>query len=594
MRSPGQAGMPLASDLRQDIFRDAADDKGDWPCAQNASLYSHSRGFCRPNAHFERTGPPGGTALAGRHPVGEWHRASYSEYANDRQTAEPARQRGRGQARFDQLDDNRDGRLSRTEFPLGESWFVRLDDNRDGFVSRQEFRDRRTESGGSDSFAALDRNNDGRIVADEWQMDRTWFARLDDDGDGSLTRDELFDNGSASPPPTSTRFDALDRNRDDRIGRGEWEGERGRFDALDDDRDGYVTRAEFASRADEAPGGDPARFDAWDHDNDGRLEIVAEWHSDGPAFAFLDVNRDGVISRTEYFGYGVDPRAHQFSGWDTNNDGRVSRQEWQSDDAAFKRLDDNRDGAIGRAEFLDRQGEPRAERFTDWDHDRNGVLARSEWHGPQAEFDALDRDRGGGLERSRFARAQTTSGTVLPLPGRFEDWDQNRDGRLVRSEWRAGETAFAAADRSRDGTISRSEFGTAQGGVDSWLADINRNRDGRVSSSEWVGARTTFTWLNRSGNGVLEREELLRGREHLGAWAAGDAAFRAGFNRGVVDGLAAGRQERQRNQRYDLEGQRELERADAGYASSIGSREPYQAGYRAGFRAAYRDGFDGR
>ncbi|OFW22289.1 MAG: hypothetical protein A3G21_01740 [Acidobacteria bacterium RIFCSPLOWO2_12_FULL_66_21] len=46
--------------------------------------------------------------------------------------------------------------------------------------------------------------------------------------------------------------------------------------------------------------------------------------------------------------------------------------------------------------------------------------------------------------------------------------------------------------------------------------------------------------------------------------------------------------------KWDLEGQRELEQADAGYDQRLGAREDYQAGYRAGFRLGYRQGFGPR
>jgi hypothetical protein len=43
---------------------------------------------------------------------------------------------------------------------------------------------------------------------------------------------------------------------------------------------------------------------------------------------------------------------------------------------------------------------------------------------------------------------------------------------------------------------------------------------------------------------------------------------------------------------WDLEGQRELEYADAGYTPQAGSLSEYQDGYREGFRSAYREGYD--
>ena len=91
------------------------------------------------------------------------------------------------------------------------------------------------------------------------------------------------------------------------------------------------------------------------------------------------------------------------------------------------------------------------------------------------------------------------------------------------------------------------------------------NRDGRLTRDEFVGIAGTRT-----------------------------SAFRAGYDRGLTEGRAAGREDRARNQGWDLEGQRELVQADSGYQASMGPREEYQAGYREGFRRGYREGWDQR
>lgn len=69
------------------------------------------------------------------------------------------------------------------------------------------------------------------------------------------------------------------------------------------------------------------------------------------------------------------------------------------------------------------------------------------------------------------------------------------------------------------------------------------------------------------------------------------AAWRTGYDRGIQEGRAAGREDFTRHQGWDLEGQRELEQADSGYTPQIGILSDYQAGYREGFRSAYRSGF---
>jgi hypothetical protein len=69
-------------------------------------------------------------------------------------------------------------------------------------------------------------------------------------------------------------------------------------------------------------------------------------------------------------------------------------------------------------------------------------------------------------------------------------------------------------------------------------------------------------------------------------------AYQAGHDRGLIEGRAAGREDRVRNQGWDLEGQRELEQADSGYDVGMGARADYQSGYREAFRLAYREGWD--
>lgn len=49
----------------------------------------------------------------------------------------------------------------------------------------------------------------------------------------------------------------------------------------------------------------------------------------------------------------------------------------------------------------------------------------------------------------------------------------------------------------------------------------------------------------------------------------------------------AGREDRELTNTWDLEGQRELEQADAGYAPGMGALQDYQAGYRAGYRQGF-------
>jgi len=71
-------------------------------------------------------------------------------------------------------------------------------------------------------LGTLDSDSDGRASRDEFMafMDREGFARLDTDQSGAITWDEwrTFDTA----PESRRHFEALDTNRDERIGPAEW------------------------------------------------------------------------------------------------------------------------------------------------------------------------------------------------------------------------------------------------------------------------------------------------------------------------------------------------------------------------------------
>ena len=138
-----------------------------------------------------------------------------------------------------------------------------------------------------------------------------------------------------------------------------------------------------------------------------------------------------------------------------------------------------------------------------------------------------------------LARAEVIGSQSLEAPDTFASVDVNHDGRLSRDEWRWSQGSFANRDRNGDGMVTRAEF-----------ADRTAASNGQQS-----------------------------------------AAYRAGFDHGIVEGRQAGLEDRRDATRADLEGQRELEQADSGYTPQVGSRGDYQAGYRAAFRQAYGEGF---
>jgi len=96
------------------------------------------------------------------------------------------------------------------------------------------------------------------------------------------------------------------------------------------------------------------KFAGLDRDGNGVI-TRSEWAGNDTSFANQDWNGDGVLSGEEIRpgaprpGRGNDdPR---FDRWDINRDGVLTRSEWRGSSEAFNRLDLNRDGVLSRSEL---------------------------------------------------------------------------------------------------------------------------------------------------------------------------------------------------------------------------------------------------
>jgi Ca2+-binding EF-hand superfamily protein len=265
-----------------------------------------------------------------------------------------------------------------------------------------------------------------------------------------------------------------------------------------------------------------------------------------------------------------------FRDLDVDRNGRISAAEWSFDREDFRRADHNGDGVITQREFL---GE-----------DDTADDAR-------ADADRPDADRRGRRSDDDDRPAADRRGRRSDDDTRFADLDANRDNRVSRGEWRDGRASFDRLDENRDGYLTRAELATVDAESDGF-ASLDVDRNGVITRGEWPEAAANFRRLDTNGDGRVTSTEYAGGRADAtpaaAAAATQSAAYRAGHERGVIDGRAAGREDRERNQGFDLDGQRELEQADAGFDGRIGSRADYQAGYRAGFRIAYNEGYGRR
>jgi Ca2+-binding EF-hand superfamily protein len=116
-----------------------------------------------------------------------------------------------GAARFDQMDQDKDGRLSRAEFPGPPAFFDRADADGDGMITRAEAArfagvQRKTALAKQAprlpkqgrAILDMDTDDDGKISREEFQGRPAQFRRIDGDNDGYLTRDELRTRFQAS------------------------------------------------------------------------------------------------------------------------------------------------------------------------------------------------------------------------------------------------------------------------------------------------------------------------------------------------------------------------------------------------------------
>ena len=198
---------------------------------------------------------------------------------------------------------------------------------------------------------------------------------------------------------------------------------------------------------------------------------------------------------------------------------------------------------------------------------------------------------------------------------RFRSFDVNKDGIITQREWRGGAAAFRQLDTDGDKELRGREIWfrlpedtatyTEENQRHEDLIDAfyraDGNRDSVLGIAEWWNDRGVFNRIDINGDKVLTLGEFLYTDQAIdlptgtvGETRTESRAYQAGYQRGLSDGRNAGKEDKSLRNRWDLEGQSELEQADAGYTNELGRRDEYQGGYRAGFRLGYQQGFGPR
>jgi Ca2+-binding EF-hand superfamily protein len=228
------------------------------------------------------------------------------------------------------------------------------------------------------------------------------------------------------------------------------------------------------------------QFAKADVSKDGALtgeEIVKGWAEK------YDLNVDGKITRAEFVEVSTrPPKLRQPSPmrdvaarvkfdvavFDKNKDGIIQKDEYPGDQGKFRRYDKNKDGALAAEEVLamaedeiadirkKMENPNRYEFLVLFDIDKDNNVSLDEYDGPMDAFKKHDKNADGvvtydELYPERMAERMKYEAENGPKPedlSILETMDKNKDGRVVKDEFKGTDDAFKRLDRNGDGVIT--------------------------------------------------------------------------------------------------------------------------------------------
>ena len=338
---------------------------------------------------------------------------------------------GQRQGFVERFDTDGDGKVSKEEFKGRPEMFDRLDADKDGYVTPEELKAMREQwgrdrgqqggqQGGSQDrqgrerqrrgrqgqgqgrmpyvnpwMEALDKNKDGKIGKEEWT---TGFAQLDTDGDGTISQKEF---PRAKPPTPEKIIQVFDRNNDGKLSIEElpphFKQQLGRADT---DSNGVLSKEELSTamtKAKERQGRDRQGRDRQGRDRQGAP------------------NRQGDSDRQQRRPQDAAARVdNMFSRFDKDGDGLLSGDEIpERMKERFKDFDINDDGLISKDEMKSAMGDPKAKAkrdapryISDNDADGDGKLSRDEFPGDKTFFNTLDANKDNYISTDELVNAR--------------------------------------------------------------------------------------------------------------------------------------------------------------------------------------------
>jgi len=248
---------------------------------------------------------------------------------------------------FAVMDVNKDGKICRTEYKGPKKAFAWVDTDHDGYITRPEATrayltivGRMAITQRINAFKTMDENKDGKVSLSEYKGPTRAFARVDVNHDGVITADEAKNAFQASVGRfvIASRFRSLDTNHDGKISATEFKGPKTAF-AKYSDKNGVIGRAEFAKMIRERAA---ARL----------IATAKPVPTPATPVAVVTKTNVVKAVKSTSAPKPVTPAAHVTSlnrilAMDTNKDGKIGMGEYfKAVEARFAWLDQDKDGYI--------------------------------------------------------------------------------------------------------------------------------------------------------------------------------------------------------------------------------------------------------